>query len=41
MVYTALTIPSVYLMVSYPMADFEGKSLRPSIVIPRLKKDIT
>ncbi|MEG1483463.1 helicase-exonuclease AddAB subunit AddB [Clostridium sp.] len=38
MVYTALTIPSIYLMVSYPMADFEGKSLRPSIVIPRLKK---
>ncbi|MBB6623805.1 helicase-exonuclease AddAB subunit AddB [Clostridium gasigenes] len=38
MVYTALTIPSVYLMVSYPMADFEGKSLRASIVIPRLKK---
>lgn len=38
MVYTALTISSVYLMVSYPMADFEGKSLRPSIIIPRLKK---
>ncbi|GAB6168720.1 helicase-exonuclease AddAB subunit AddB [Clostridium carnis] len=38
MVYTALTIPSRYLMVSYPMADFEGKSLRPSIIIPRLKK---
>ncbi|MGL5379397.1 helicase-exonuclease AddAB subunit AddB [Clostridium sp.] len=38
MVYTALTIASDYLMVTYPMADFEGKSLRPSIVIPRLKK---
>ena len=38
MVYTALTIPSNYLMITYPMADFEGKSLRPSIVIPRLKK---
>ena len=38
MVYTALTIASEYLMVTYPMADFEGKSLRPSIVIPRLKK---
>ena len=23
---------------TYPMADFEGKSLRPSIIIPRLKK---
>ena len=38
MVYTALTIPSNYLMITYPMADFEGKSLRPSIIIPRLKK---
>ena len=25
-------------MISYPMADFEGKSLRPSIVISRIKK---
>ena len=38
MVYTALTIASRYLMITYPMADFEGKSLRPSIIIPRLKK---
>ena len=38
MVYTALTIPSEYLMITYPMADFEGKSLRPSIIIPRIKK---
>lgn len=38
MVYTALTIPSNYLMITYPMADFDGKSLRPSIIIPRLKK---
>ena len=38
MVFTALTIPSNYLMITYPMADFEGKSLRPSIIIPRLKK---
>lgn len=37
MVYTALTIPSNYLAITYPMADFEGKSLRPSIIIPRLK----
>ncbi|MBE6054972.1 MAG: helicase-exonuclease AddAB subunit AddB [Clostridium sartagoforme] len=37
-VYTALTIASEYLMITYPMADFEGKSLRPSIIIPRLKK---
>ena len=38
MVYTALTIPSNYLMITYPMADFDGKSLRASIIIPRLKK---
>lgn len=38
LVYTALTISSDYLNLSYPMADFEGKSLRSSIVIPRLKK---
>lgn len=38
LLYIALTISSEYLMLSYPMADFEGKSLRPSIVIPRIKK---
>lgn len=38
LLYIALTISSEYLMLSYPMSDFEGKSLRPSIVIPRLKK---
>ena len=38
LLYTALTISSDYLMLSYPMADFEGKSLRPSIVIPRIRK---
>ncbi len=38
MVYTALTISSRYMMITYPMADFEGKSLRPSIIIPRLKR---
>lgn len=38
MVYTALTIASEKLMISYPMADFEGKALRPSIIIPRIKK---
>ena len=37
LLYTALTISSQYLMLSYPMADFEGNSLRPSIVIPRIK----
>ncbi len=38
LLYTALTISSEFLMLSYPMADFEGKSLRPSIVIHRMKK---
>lgn len=38
LLYTALTISSDYLLLSYPMADFEGKSLRPSVVIPRIKK---
>ncbi|GAA0078443.1 helicase-exonuclease AddAB subunit AddB [Clostridium sp. CTA-5] len=38
LVYTALTIASNYLVLSYPMADFEGKSLRPSTVISRIKK---
>ncbi|MDP4145550.1 MAG: helicase-exonuclease AddAB subunit AddB [Bacillota bacterium] len=37
LVYTALTIPSNYLRISYPIADFEGKALRPSIIISRLK----
>jgi len=37
-IYTGLTIPSDKLMLTYPMADFEGKSLRPSIIIPRLKR---
>ena len=38
LMYTALTMSSDYLILSYPMADFEGKSLRPSIVISRMKK---
>jgi ATP-dependent helicase/nuclease subunit B len=38
LLYTALTISSEYLMLSYPMADFEGKALRPSTVIHRIKK---
>ncbi|MBL4933604.1 helicase-exonuclease AddAB subunit AddB [Clostridium paridis] len=38
LVYTALSFASEKLIISYPMADFEGKSLRASIIIPRLKK---
>ena len=37
-VYTALTLASKYLMISDPMADFEGKSLRASIIVPRIKR---
>ena len=38
MVYSALSIASEFLMISYPMADFEGKSLRASIIIPKIKR---
>jgi ATP-dependent helicase/nuclease subunit B len=38
LVYTTLTTPSNYLRISYPMADFEGKALRPSIIVSRIKK---
>ncbi len=38
LVYTAFTIASDYLVVTYPLADFEGKSQRPSIIVHRLKK---
>ncbi|ADD01548.1 ATP-dependent nuclease subunit B [Thermoanaerobacter italicus Ab9] len=38
LVYTALTSTSKFLRISYPIADHEGKSMRPSIIISRLKK---
>ncbi|PVE15069.1 helicase-exonuclease AddAB subunit AddB [Clostridium perfringens] len=38
LVYTAFTIAEEYLVVTYPLADFEGKSQRPSIIVHRLKK---
>ncbi|WP_415342321.1 helicase-exonuclease AddAB subunit AddB [Clostridium perfringens] len=38
LVYTAFTIAKEYLVVTYPLADFEGKSQRPSIIVHRLKK---
>jgi ATP-dependent helicase/nuclease subunit B len=38
LVYTTLTTPNNYMMISYPMADFEGKALRPSVIISRIKK---
>ncbi|SHH90742.1 helicase-exonuclease AddAB subunit AddB [Clostridium grantii] len=38
LVYTTLTLPLNYLNLSYSMADFEGKTLRASVIINRLKK---
>ncbi len=38
LVYRALTTPGQYLRVSWPIADHEGKTMRPSTVISRLKK---
>ena len=38
LVYKALTSTSENLILTYPVADSEGKSLRPSIIISRLKK---
>ena len=37
-VYNILSTAREYLVLSYCAADFEGKALRPSIVIPRIKK---
>lgn len=36
--YITLTTMSNYLKISYPIADMEGKTLRPSIVVSRVKK---
>ncbi|PRR78308.1 ATP-dependent helicase/deoxyribonuclease subunit B [Clostridium liquoris] len=36
--YITLTTMSNYLRISYPIADMEGKTLRPSIVVSRFKK---
>lgn len=38
MVYRTLTTPSDYLWVSWPISDQEGKTLRPSIIISRIRK---
>lgn len=37
LIYTTLTLSSRYLRLSYPIADFEGKALRPSIIISRIR----
>ena len=38
LIYTAFTRPQKYLKISYPIADAEGRAMRPSIMIARLKK---
>jgi len=38
MIYSVLTSAEKYLTLSVPVADIEGRSLRPSIVISRLRK---
>ncbi len=37
-IYTAFSKPSEYLWISYALSDNEGKAMRPSILIDRLKK---
>lgn len=38
LIYTALTAPSEYLILSYCAADRDGRALRPSTIISRLKR---
>ncbi|MGI6224957.1 MAG: helicase-exonuclease AddAB subunit AddB [Peptococcales bacterium] len=38
LIYTALTRAGKYLVLSYPLADSEGRALRPSMVIRRVKE---
>lgn len=38
MIYSAFSKPSEYLFVSYTLANNEGKTMRPSLIIDRLKK---
>jgi len=38
LVYRALTIAGNYLRVSWPIADHEGRALRPSLVVYRLRR---
>lgn len=38
LVYRTLTVPGRYLRVSWPVADDEGRSLRPSMIVARIRK---
>ncbi|MBW9150932.1 helicase-exonuclease AddAB subunit AddB [Clostridium estertheticum] len=37
LIYATISIPSKYLNITYPIADYEGKTLRASIIITRVK----
>jgi ATP-dependent helicase/nuclease subunit B len=41
LIYTALTSSKKTLRLSYPIADHEGKTMRPSIIVSRMKKIFT
>lgn len=38
LIYRALTNTGSYLRLSWPIADHEGKSMRPSMIVPRLRR---
>lgn len=38
LIYQTLTTPNKYLRLSWPIADHEGKTMRPSAIITRIKK---
>ncbi len=38
LIYRALTTPKNFLRVSWPIADHEGKSMRPSSIVSRIRK---
>lgn len=38
LIYRALTTPEKFLRLSWPIADHEGKTMRPSVIISRMKK---
>lgn len=38
LVYRAMTTAGSFLRISWPIADHEGKTMRPSMIIPRLRK---
>ncbi len=38
LIYRALTTPKNYLRISWPIADHEGKTMRPSVIISRVRR---